>query len=154
MNIPEDICASIKKLYQNHSQSAIAKMLGVSRYVVATYARENGLQHRNGLLSDLRVLSGKQSVMSDEGRKRLSELRKRQYKSERRKKTFGLQQETKFRVCLLSSKARGARAYLCYKRGYFFCDDEWLLYYDEQTKRTPNEQRYTEQYGFRFVDAS
>lgn len=153
MKLPEETISKIRELYPTMTHREIARALGISKASVDKYAKKMGLDHTS--LSRSRIAESARRKRTDAERRLLSERRKAIYKSERRKKVLGIPQKTRYYVSLLPSHAQRVRNHLCNKRGYFFCaDDDWTLYFDEETRRSPNETYFQERYRFRFVDAT
>lgn len=151
--LPKEVVCEISRLYQTMTHREIARALGIGKTSVDKYAKIYGLTHV--AVSRSRQIENGRRKLSEAGKQLLSEKRKAIYKSERRRKVLGIPQVTKCQVSLLPYKIQKVRNSLCSKRGYFFCsDDDWTLYYDGQTRRTPNDAYYFERYRFRFVEAS
>lgn len=87
--------------------------------------------------------------------KKINDIKRRQYIMEKFRVLSGLPQKTNIRVKVLSKHLNCARANLRSRHNYFVVkgDDPLVICYDSKTRRTPNEQYYSEKYGFKFIQA-
>lgn len=152
--ISEEVKERIKEMYRDMSDREISRALHLSKSTVGKYAKRMGLQHADGLIEAKMAHREKPTKITESMRQRISARKKAVYESELRRKVLGLPVRTKYKYSLLSKSAKQACRYLCYGRGYFRDeDDDWVLYYDEETRRSPNEAYFLEKYRFRFVEA-
>lgn len=86
-----------------------------------------------------------------------SENRKKLIAEERKRVSWGFPQKTKLRV-QEQNRPRASVKYKLRKQGYIFdkekylSDRVWIFYYNEETKRTKLEEKYTKKFHFKFIE--
>lgn len=138
----------------------VARELRRRYTAVAYYARQNEIENSKAAVRlACSAYLGNESSRDREARfKKMAETRKEMFRKERRRAKWGLEQRTKIRACAAASKAvLVARYNLKNQRNYVLEDcrafnaSPYNIYYDSDTKRSPNEAYYTEKYRFKFI---
>lgn len=132
----------VPELYAAMSEREIEKEYGIDRHFIRQVAKRLGLKHSQETISRLRKKGGLKTQQV--------------WKADRTRYLSGQPQLTKFRIAKYSHKLRLVVNRLIRVYNYF-TDEEvgglYTLYYDEDTKRTPNEHTFSKRYGLKFEKA-
>lgn len=141
------IVNTIKENYMTCPLPKIAEMTGISRTKIASIMRELGLDIQD---------PARLAVIKEHQRKAFSASLKTTYRHEKYLLQSGLAQNTKMKISLVPQKTRYAINSLKTRYNYFQdkkVGGDYTLYYDSETRRTPNEQHFAEKYKLKFVEA-
>lgn len=152
--------AYIREHLPRSTYAQVARELDRRRNTVAEFAHRNGIEHSEAAvrLACSAYIKNQSSRDREARMKKMSETRKEMFAKECRRAKWGIAQQTKLRVCAAApSKVMQARYNLERQHNYVLEDcrafnaSPYNIYYDSETKRTPNEAYYTEKYGFKFI---
>lgn len=135
----------------------VAKRLGRTPSAVAKYAKRHGVSYNKALVAQIKAANITSVNWSEEHAKKISDAIKEKFRKDRRRLNWGLEQKTKWNVERLPRAITDARARLKWRHNYVMDDlrirhdDPYNIYYDSETKRTPNEAYFTKKYGFKFI---
>lgn len=147
----------IKVMYETMTAKEIAEKLGVSASSVQFQASKHGYQHNQETIKRLNEerLSPLKKYWTKERYAEKGRKTHLLYKREELLILSGLKQHTKLRIRKMQPKALNAKIYLHKKYNYFYYEGEpFTLCYDNETRRHPKEQYYTDKFGFEFIAAS
>lgn len=83
-----------------------------------------------------------------------SAKRRKTMRMERFRIMSGMRQQTKLRISILPKKTSNSIRRLVTLHNYFRSEtDSLTLHYDEQTRRTPNEEYFSRRYSIKFISA-
>lgn len=156
--LSEEQKAMVKKLYPDHSQSEISRIMNVKKGLVNRYVSEQGLTHTQETIDRFKrkAIDSMVSARTKETYAKISVARKRRFVCERFRIMQGSRQETKLRVSTLPFKTRRRMTMLCYVFNYFRSEDlnDAVVYYDSETRRSEKAEKYAmEKYHIRFEKA-
>lgn len=155
--IPKETVERILELFPTMSSSEISAELGVHVSTICDIAHRHGVKRTEEArrrLEERRVSKLKAWAQTPEARERFvagAQTRKRQYKMERLRMMGGQQQQTDVRLWIFPDRVRYAILNLRQRYGYRYTINSYTLRYDAQTRRCPNEARFTEKYGLQFL---
>jgi predicted transcriptional regulator len=147
----------IKVMYETMTAKEIAEILDISATTIQFQATKHGYQHNQETIKRLNEERVSQLRKYWTKERYIEQGRKRHllHKREELLVLSGLRQHTKLRIRRMQRKALTAKMYLRTKYNYFYSDGEpFVLCYNNETRRHPNEQYYTDKFGFEFVEAS
>lgn len=132
----------VPKVYATMGEREIEKKYGIHRYYISQVAKRLGLKHSQETISRLRQKGG---IMVQQV-----------WKAERTRVLSGQPQVTNIKFAKRPYRVTVAIKRLTDVYNYF-TDEEvgglYTMYYDEDTKRTPNEHTFTKRYGLKFEKA-
>lgn len=158
--LTEEEKAYIREHLPHSTYAQVARELDRRYATVVDFAHRNGIENSKAAV---RLACGahvrNESSHDREARfKKMAETRKEMFRKERRRVKWGLEQRTKVRTCAAASKAvMTARYNLKNQHSYVleecraFNGNPYNIYYDSETRRSPNEAYFTEKYGFKFI---
>lgn len=110
---------------------------------------DEATQKRINKLRALNVLKG----LTPESQAKKSAKYRATRRSEELRHKYGLERKTKIRFKEMSRSETYAKSKLCRLRNYIPTTNKWVLWYDENTRRTKNEDYYTQKYRLTFKEA-
>lgn len=136
----------------------VARELGRGKSGVAKYAKRNGIHYDQGKVEQIKAGDIKPEKRGKEWRKKISESRKEIFRKERMRLKWGLAQRTRLSIDRMPRKTKDVRLQLKYRCDYVLEDirhsqnaNPYNIYYDSETRRSPNEAYFAEKYGFKFI---
>lgn len=159
VRITEEEGAYIREHLPHSTYTQVARDLGRHRNVVSYYAARHGIPYSKeaGRRAATEACSLAWRTKGESISKKMSETKKEIFRKERMRFRWGLEQKTRYTVKPMPERIRMARRDLKRRRDYimedchFFDSDPYVIYYDSQTRRTPNEDYFAEKYGFKFL---
>ncbi len=149
----------IRRYYPHYTASEIATMrpegFKISKSRVLEWAERLGVKHTPETLLRIRAKQQKniRSAHTEEGiRKRIEKIRRTRL-MENFRHNSGIPQKTKLKMKRIPQRYVRAAWHLEKKHGYIRTTDYYTLWWDENTRRTPNERMYEQKYGFKFEKA-
>lgn len=152
--------AYIRKHLPQSTYAQVARDLDQRYATVVHFAHHNGIENSKAAVrSACGAHIRSESSRDREARfKKMAETRKETFRKERLRAKWGLGQKTKIRACAAASKAVMVARYNLKNQHNYVLEDcrafdanPYNVYYDSETKRTPNEAYYAEKYGFKFI---
>lgn len=151
--------AYIREHAPKSTYAQVARELGRLPATVIYFAHRNGIEFsKDAFRSALGANFRSESSRDREARfRKLSQTRKNIIAKERRRVRWGLEQQTKIKACAMPRDVRVCRYNLRARCDYVLenCrilgNDPYAIYYDSETRRSPNEAYFTEKYGFKFI---
>lgn len=147
--------AYIREHLPQSTYAQVARDLGRPAVSVLQHARAHGISHNKALANRIK---GANLEHSERLNAKVSEAIQEKYRKERLRLKWGLEQKTKWRVGRAPKRVVVARSRLKCNYNYVLenlqlCYDAnpYAIYYDSETRRSPNEAYFTEKYGFKFL---
>lgn len=144
----------IKELYEaDYSIKQIAKITGIWHGSIDRVKTQMKLQHSENFKAKTDAERTKRlRKVAKEMRQQITDSRNKTVKREMRRFLGGEKQKTKLKFRRVTKKAAAAMAQLKYLYNYVYDNDieTYVMYYDDETKRTPRERHYVEKYGITF----
>lgn len=151
---------NVIKLYPTMSLREVADKLHCGRSTVKRYADRNDLKYtpetenrlyEKSVMNNIRRCLAIRSI----DYAKMSRSRKQLFQMEYARELAGLNRKSHLRLSRVTSKARVVIWRLCKVYDYYYDRDyPWIIWYDSETKRNPNEGYYTEKYGIKFEQGS
>lgn len=159
VRITEEEGAYIREHLPHSTHIQVAKDLGRHRNTVSYYAACHGIPYSKeaGRRAAAEACSLARKTKGESISKKISETKKEIFRKERMRVRWGLEQKTKYTVKPMPKRIQTARKGLKRRRDYiiedchFFDSDPYVIYYDSKTRRTPNEDYFAKEYGFKFL---
>lgn len=151
--------AYIREHLPQSTYAQVARELDRRHATVAYFAHQNGIENSKAAV---RSACG-EHLRSESSRDRearfakMAETRKNIIAKERRRVKWGLEQRTKIKACAMPRDVRVVRYNLRARCDYVLENcrviggDPYNIYYDSETRRSPNEAYFAEKYGFKFT---
>lgn len=159
VTVEAPLCRSIRLkpvIIQNYPYMLpreLEEKFGVPQSTIRQWARQLKLKHTPETI-ERRKERYKNNLQTPEIISKRSAKRRKTMRMERFRIMSGMRQQTKLRISILPKKTSNSIRRLVTLHNYFRSEtDSLTLHYDEQTRRTPNEEYFSRRYGIKFISA-